>query len=289
MTRKEKLQKFNKKYGINVIAESNGRIIYELNGYIHDVIKAGISKIKLDSPYSMTTKSYLDYLNNTVFSNTPLEAIDVIDNYITYVNHETNECAKTYKHNIDVNSMINITSKICKYREAIIKIHGDKYIYDECWPESATEKTILECPIHGKFSATVSNILSHKCGCPYCANELKGYTRTKFIESCIKNNNGNGTLYLAKVSDDKEEFLKIGITSYANTDNRFKELKSLYQNVTPLIEINSDPTKVYNLEKYIHRNFIPFKYLPLKVFGGHQECYNIKAIDSLINIICKRL
>lgn len=289
MTKFEKIERLSKKYGINILSESNGRIIYELNGYVFNIIKANISKIHLDNPFFMINSSYVRYLNNTVFKDTVIKAVEVEGDNILYVNTETFEHASTHKNNINIETMISITTKSNKYRDEIIKIHEDKYNYDQCWPESITEKVELECPLHGKFYASVSNIIYNHSGCPYCANELKGYSRHVFIKSCIKNNNGNGTLYLAKIKNNKEEFLKIGITSYPNIENRFKEIRRLYSDVIPILEINSKPETVYNLEHYIHRCFADKKYLPLLEFNGRQECYSVDILEKLIEIISKKL
>lgn len=289
MTRLEKNKKFEEKYGINVIAEGNGRIIYELDGYIHDISKNDISRLRLDNPSTMISSSYIKYINDTKLKNTSLKAIEIDGIYIVYVNTETQEWAKIHRHQIDIESMISITSKCNKYRNEIIKALGNKYNYDNCWPEHSNDIVELECPIHGKFSARTSNLIYNLSGCPHCANELKGYTRHKYIASCEKNNDGHGTLYLAKISDGNETFLKIGITSYPNTENRFIELNRLYTEVISLLVVNADPAKVYNLEHYIHRTFIPYKYIPLKEFNGRQECYSIDALDDLMSIICKKL
>ena len=289
MTKYEKVKRLNEKYGINIISESNGRIIYELNGYIYNIIKDGISRVRLDNPYFMVSSSYIKYLNDTTFKDTPIRVVEINGDYITYVNTETFEHASCLKSNINLDTMINITNKPNKYREEIIKVHGDKYNYDNCWPESTNDKVELECPVHGSFSARVANIIYNHSGCPGCANEIKGYTKHIFVSSCAKNNNGNGTLYLAKVTGNNEEFLKIGITSYPNTEKRFAELRRTYDNVTPVLEINSDPVKVYNLEHYIHKHFGNKKYIPLLDFNGRQECYGVDILEELINIICKKL
>lgn len=289
MTKYEKVKRFNEKYGINVISDSNGRIIYELDGYIYNIDKSSISRIRLDNPYFMISSSYIKYLNDTTFKNTPIRVIEIDGDYITYVNTETFEHSSCLKSNINIDTMINITNKPNKYREEIIKTHGDKYNYDNCWPESTSDKVEIECPIHGKFSARVANLIYNHSGCPGCANDLKGYTKHIFVNSCIKNNNGNGTLYLAKIKDDNEEFLKIGITSYPNTEKRFGELRRIYNEVTPILEINSEPAKVYSLEHYIHKHFVSKKYLPLKDFNGRQECYCVDSMEDLLDIICKKL
>ena len=285
MTRVEKLKKIGDKYGINIIASSNNMVIYELNGYIHNISKNDISRTKLDNPSSMTSKSYMDYLNNTVFNGTELEVIDIDGDYIIYINNKTKECSRTSKYNIDINRLINITSKIYKYRDAIIKIHGDKYNYDNCWPENITDKVELECPVHGKFFVSVNNIIHNNTGCPGCANELKGYSKTVFRKSCIKNNNGLGLIYVALIENDDEKFIKIGITSYNNTENRFRELNKIYDKVTPILEMASDPDRIYNLEHKLHKKYFNYKYLPLLGFNGRQECYNINILEDVIKNI----
>ena len=50
---------------------------------------------------------------------------------------------------------------------------GDKFGLDEFVYESSTSPITLICPIHGAFSRLPNQILTYKCGCPECGNELQ--------------------------------------------------------------------------------------------------------------------
>lgn len=50
---------------------------------------------------------------------------------------------------------------------------GDKFGLDEFVYENSTSLVTLICPIHGAFSRLPNQILSYKCGCPECGNDLQ--------------------------------------------------------------------------------------------------------------------
>ena len=50
---------------------------------------------------------------------------------------------------------------------------GDKFGLDEFVYESSTSPVTLICPTHGAFSRLPNQVLTYKCGCPECGNELQ--------------------------------------------------------------------------------------------------------------------
>lgn len=282
-------KKISETYNIEVIGIDNKKLIYNLHGYTHIIGLSGLSKVKLDNPNTMTDISYLKYLNNTKFSNSPLEAVSIEGNIITVINTETNAIAYPKRGFIDKDALLIGTSKVFKYRKAIMETLGEKYIYDKCFPEKETEYTTITCPIHGDFSARVTNLIYNKSGCPCCACETKGFSKTQFREACIKNNQaGNGTLYFIKITKGEESFLKVGITSFPDLRKRCIELRQLGCAIEEILLNRGWADDIYRLEKYIHRSMRNKKYLPSFNFKGRQECYSLNAEEEIKEIIRKR-
>jgi hypothetical protein len=67
-----------------------------------------------------------------------------------------------------------------KWRNEIIEIYGNKYLYLDFLPLEITRRTHLKimCPTHGEFHRTAGEILLGK-GCPSCSKEKR--VSTKFI------------------------------------------------------------------------------------------------------------
>ena len=126
--------------------------------------------------------------------------------------------------------------------------------------------------------------LSYQTGCVECRKSKAGWTRSNFIERC----KGNGTLYLIKLSNETEEFYKIGITS-TSIDQRYKDQSSKgYYNIETIFELKSLPNKVWDKESeiksYINKNKL--RYTPIKKFAGSStECFQINNIETILEMI----
>ncbi len=154
------------------------------------------------------------------------------------------------------------------------EIHNNKYAYELVDYVNAHIKVEITCPIHGSWGQTPRNHLSGR-GCPHCANEASGYTRTKFKDKCIKNNNGLGILYILGCfnTDKTEVFIKIGITSNS-IKKRYCNKASMPYNYKVLHEIVGDPEYIYNLETLLHKKSRNYRYTPAIPFGGSSsECF----------------
>lgn len=153
--------------------------------------------------------------------------------------------------------------------------HKNKYDYSLVDYQGAYTKVSIICPLHGSFKQTPKNHLHGKSGCPVCALEESGWTRTKFKDKCIKNNNGLGILYILGCWDDnkKETFIKIGITSNSIKKRYCSKAKMPY-NYKVLHEITGSPEYIYNLETLLHRKSCNYRYIPITSFGGSStECF----------------
>lgn len=159
-----------------------------------------------------------------------------------------------------------------------LKLHNDQYDYSHVEYTTNFEKVLIRCQIHGLFYQSPAEHLSGS-RCPSCANESKGWNRTAFREAVERN--GKGTLYLVKIFDNEEVFLKLGITSHSVT-HRFRSNIGKCYNYEVVYEVSStDGDKIYNAEKQLLRKFSDFKYNPKIKFEGYTECF-VETISSNI-------
>lgn len=151
------------------------------------------------------------------------------------------------------------------------KVHGDKYDYQKVKYKGAFSKVTIVCKEHGEFKQTPH---SHKQGkgCPICGDLLKfTYSRKKYVESCKKSNGGVSSLYLIKIFDEKEIFYKVGITRNS-LKHRFRKLKDY--SFDDLCVVHGEAGFIYDLENKIHQLLSKYRYKPIKIFGGHTECFS---------------
>lgn len=151
-------------------------------------------------------------------------------------------------------------------------IHNSKYDYSLVDYKNCMTKVSILCPIHGEFQQKPNDHLSGK-GCALCALSETGWTRTKFKEKCIKNNDSLGILYILECFNDNERFIKIGITSNS-VKKRYHSKASMPYSYTILHEIIGSPEFIYDLETLLHRKSCNYRYIPITSFGGSlTECF----------------
>lgn len=110
--------------------------------------------------------------------------------------------------------------------------------------------------------------------------KFKGCTREQFLGYCVKNNNGLGYLYIVKLSNDTETFIKIGITS-RKVEERMKELP---YNSDILYVLEGKSSYIYDLEHSLKKQYVSYKYIPFLKFGGRYECFSTKLLEVIVMI-----
>ena len=163
--------------------------------------------------------------------------------------------------------------------EAFIKlatiIHDAKYSYPELKYLGMNNKIDILCSNHGIFKQNPSNHLQGQ-GCRKCADILmssKGWTKSNWIE-CIKKGKGRiAKLYVLNLWNDKESFIKIGITS-TSVEKRFLSKLPYSYDILSIKEGKSDI--IFEQEKELHLKLKQYKYIPKLRFGGMYECYKIE-------------
>lgn len=168
----------------------------------------------------------------------------------------------TIKAAIDKNKAFEILAR---------KVHKDRYDYSKSEYKADKKKVIITCPIHGDFEQKPNAHIKSKQGCPNC-NKARGWTYEEWVnftegKECM--------FYLIKCSNEKESFLKCGI-SKNEIGIRFDSNKSMPYNYEIVEIVKGTGEFVWKLErKYLKNNKLS-KYKPLIKFKGWTECFKLK-------------
>lgn len=167
-------------------------------------------------------------------------------------------------------SIENRRSNTDKYIKKVNLKHNNFFNYDKLEYKTALNKVIVTCPIHGDFEILANSHLNGT-GCKSCYKDRNGFGRSQFIKSC---KNEKAYLYIIKCWGEEEQFYKIGITG-KSVKVRF-ECKSKFPYNYEIIKIyENTPTKIFNLEKRLHKKYKKYSYKPLLKFKGGTECFLI--------------
>lgn len=162
------------------------------------------------------------------------------------------------------------------------KIHNNKYDYSLVEYTTNVKNIKIICPEHGIFEQSPINHIFQKHGCQKCGFNLIGFNRTKFKKIC-KIKNRIAKLYFIHFYNNNEEFIKIGITS-KSVEKRFRSENKLGYAIKIIKYLEGEASKIWNMEKKLHKKFKEFKHIPKINFNGSTECFNIN-IKSLIENI----
>ena len=168
-----------------------------------------------------------------------------------------------------------------EFIEEANKVHDSKYDYSLVNYTTSFDKVEIICPKHGSFHQIPNSHLRGN-GCPKCADEVRGWTKTSFINLCIKNNNGLGLFYILKCYGNGEEFYKIGITS-RSVSERYRDGKLIPYAYEVVYELEDSPDVVFDLEKELKYtdNYKEYRYTPMLEFDGSSECYDKNIIKII--------
>jgi len=93
-------------------------------------------------------------------------------------------------------------------------------------------------------------------------------------------NHGELQLYVIRLYNNDEDFIKIGTTS-SKINRRFSGPKNMPYNYEVLYQIINQDTSLA-LESYFHNLLDEFSYSPIIKFPGHLECFTKEAIKELL-------
>ena len=100
-----------------------------------------------------------------------------------------------------------------------------------------------------------------------------GWSRSKFIKLCERNNNGLGILYLIKCWRGDEIFYKIGITSLGVVE-RYYGKRDMPYSYEIIWTIEGDAGEIFDMENEYKKETKEIRYRPEIKFGGSaKECF----------------
>ncbi len=160
------------------------------------------------------------------------------------------------------------------------KRHNNKYEYLFTEYLDFLEAVTVTCKIHGNFKQKPNEHLRGS-GCPACANENRGYSRSKYIKNA---KDRVCTFYIIRCYDENEEFYKIGIT-LTSLKKRYNTTKKMPYNYEIIYQVFGSAEYIWNLELNNKRTLKEFNYQPqIKFKGSKTECFeNIESLNILIN------
>lgn len=159
------------------------------------------------------------------------------------------------------------------------KVHGNLYDYSKVEYVTHYSPVIIVCKEHGEFKQQpLVHLRGH--GCKKCSKKLSiGYSRSEWIKYCSNKTDVNPQVYIIRLFNKNENFIKIGITTTSiqkrisgNIPYSYEVIKSIY----------GSPDFVFDLEHKLHKKFLKYKYLPKKSFSGETECFTLSILTNQI-------
>ena len=154
-------------------------------------------------------------------------------------------------------------------------VHNNFYNYGNFKYKDGKGKIEIKCPIHGTFPQTIESHLSGT-GCRKCVES--GFTLKSWLVRCKY---PKSTLYILKMYNQKEEFIKVGITNQ-KIEDRYKGLKEYKFEV--IFSTTGNNSTIFMLEKNLLSLYKNYKYLPHLKFGGYTECFSKELINNKLII-----
>jgi hypothetical protein len=153
--------------------------------------------------------------------------------------------------------------------------HNNKYKYGSFVYTNGKQKVPIICPIHGEFMMCIESHL-FGCGCRYCKRDSASFSRSIWIE---KFKHKLCTFYVLEFYNEKESFIKSGITSLS-IKKRYRGCSKFKYNV--IVDIKGDSEYISNLEKSFINKFKKFKYTPFSGFNdGQTECFLLDIKNTI--------
>lgn len=171
------------------------------------------------------------------------------------------------------------TSTTSEFVDKATVIHGTMYDYTSVNYVNCKSPVNIICSTHGEFSQTPDNHLRGS-GCPKCAGDT---LRGKYVAGYYCAPDKRGNLYIVRMSNCTESFLKIGITTRQNVKYRYGNNHAGYR-IDYLRTVELPIRTANSIEQQLLQHLTIYRYRPLIKFGGYTECVDvsIEIIDSIL-------
>lgn len=189
--------------------------------------------------------------------------------------HGCKKCA------IDYSKIRDLESRKLKFSEQFNQKFGNKLTLILDTYISNGQRVSYNCnSCQSKYTSTPNKLLSKaSVGCAVCyGNGKHKQTREYFEKYKEVLSNQTGYLYLVKLKNDNEEFIKIGITKY---DDPLIRLERVPYQKEILLFIEDSLYNCFDIEQQILSFYKKQKYRPKINFGGHTECLSINESKNI--------
>lgn len=166
------------------------------------------------------------------------------------------------------------------------EIHGDTYDYSLVKYVKNTSKVRILCKNHGQFYISPASHLNGR-GCKKCGALTMGGNGLYTVKVAERNKTNwlkeTVFVYLINLYNDKECFIKLGITNKEKIARRFSNL-STYK-IGDIFKIKTNKYNATLIEQKLHKELTEYKYTPNIKFKGHTECYNKEKWKNIKSIL----
>jgi len=161
--------------------------------------------------------------------------------------------------------------------ERFKKAFGTDYDYSKVVFTKVNEKVIIICPKHGEFLMRPKAHYDDKRGCPECDNSGKSgfHNSSKWISK-------PKFVYLIEVVNDKEKFLKFGVTVEDEIKTRFQKGQMPYLYNVLFEKKVEDGNKANEVEDKLKAKYPKISFKPSKYFKGYTECLEYSIKDHIL-------
>lgn len=155
--------------------------------------------------------------------------------------------------------------------------HGDRYDYSKVIYQTTEIKVEIICKEHGPFLVRPRAHYTDMVGCPNCLGGKKsGFSYNS--DWALKSK----TLYFLEIFNNRERFVKIGVSSEPLLKSRFQKGQLNYA-YNIIYSIFTKDASV--IEREIKKDFERFSYSPKDYFKGYDECFDFKVKNQILKRI----
>lgn len=165
------------------------------------------------------------------------------------------------------------------------KKHNNKYDYSKVHYQRIHDKVEIICPEHGSFLQSAGGHIHQSHGCPTCSyKDYEGGYGSKRFENHPEIKELPGLLYVVRIYNDVENFIKVGITQKTIRE-RFMVNNMLPYEYEVVGYVPGKLFELFNLEQFTKTSLKKQKYKPLIKFNGHTECFVLEVQKDLLKLV----
>lgn len=173
-----------------------------------------------------------------------------------------------------------------------VERHADTYDYSLSDYKTSEDKIKIICGVHGEFLQRPLCHLQGK-GCAKCRNDNTTYNFIQKYRDNPELGSKLGRVYILEIFNEKEKFLKLGITS--DKSGRFKKYRADFKKVGYSFNILYEVETTNYTSAMVENDILKLMriennmYTPAENFSGKGECLSIQCLDKLMDIISTKL